>query len=432
MRRSVAMKHTIWFSLLLGVAGACGGGEGTGADAGPSGDGGAPADGAPVDGPPSCAGVDCSGHGTCAVVRGEASCACDAGYVHDGPVACVATTAPVLGGCQVLPSDHVFNTPIDQLPVDPRSAAYVATIGATRRVHLDLGTTTDPTSATYYGIPHNLVHADAIPWATVHYHSADPSISWDARAEADCVDASSGAAHAIVSPCTAAAAPNPRLPIPASPLVEGGIDPNPAQPYGDHHILMLDVDHCRLWETYHSFPVAGGWDIYGSATFDLSSNALRPDGWTSEDAAGFPILPLVLRGAEAQTGAIRHALRFTIQSSKIRIGYTWPARHLTSNGTTSTNLPPMGQLFRLKAGYAIPTDATPRTRAILTALKTYGMYLADGGSDMFITGDPDAGWDDTTLGQVQKVTAADFEAVDLTPIQRRAGFDPNSAAVPPP
>jgi hypothetical protein len=338
---------------------------------------------------------------------------------------------PTLAGCAILPANHVFNTPIDGLPVDPSSAAYLATIG-THNVHLDLGATTDPTAADFYGIPFNVIHADALRWATVAFHSADTGLSWDPTGESDCVDASSGAAHTIVSPCTAAKAPHPVLPIPATPLVEGGVDTNPAQPYGDHHALMLDVDHCRLWETYHQFPTGSGWDIFGAATYDLSSNALRPDGWTSVDAAGFPILPLLLRGDEAGTGAILHALRFTIQSSKIRTSYVWPARHLTSNGSGSTSLPPMGQLFRLKASYAIPAGATPRTRAILTALKTYGMYLADGGSDLFVTGDPNAGWDDMTFAQVQAVATSDFEAVDITAITSRAGFDKNSAAVPAP
>jgi hypothetical protein len=175
---------------------------------------------------------------------------------------------------------------------------------------------------------------------------------------------------------------------------------------------------------------AGGWDIYGSAGFDLRSNALRPAGWTSADAAGFPIYPLLLRADEASSGAIHHALRFTIQSSKIRNDYTWPARHLTTNGTSSMSLPPMGQAFRLKASYSIPASYGVQSRAILQALQTYGMYIADGGSDLYISGEPSASWADATFSEVQSVPTADFEAVDLSPIQARAGFDANSAAVP--
>ena len=175
---------------------------------------------------------------------------------------------------------------------------------------------------------------------------------------------------------------------------------------------------------------AGTWNIFGSAAFDLRSNALRPTDWTSADAAGFPILPLLIRADEASTGTIRHALRFTIESDKIRIAYVWPATHLTNNGTSSTNLPPMGQLFRLKASYQIPSTYNTQSRAILTAMKTYGMYIADGGSDMYVTGAPSADWQDDTFSQVQSVPASQFEAVDITSITSRAGWSATSAAVP--
>ncbi len=335
--------------------------------------------------------------------------------------------SPSIAGCPILPANHIFNTPIDALPVDANSAAFLATIGS-HDLHLDLGTTVDPTSSTYYGIPYNVVRGGAMTWAGASYTSADSSLSWDPRPEADCAN---GPAHTLVSPCTAAAAPQPVFPIPATPLVEGGIDADPTQPYGDHHILLLDADSCRLWELYHAYPgSSGGWDIFGSATFDLRSNALRPAGWTSADAAGFPMLPLLLRADEASSGTIRHALRFTITSSKIRSSYVWPARHLTTNGTSSTNLPPMGQLFRLKASYAIPSTFNAQSRAILQAMKTYGMYIADGGSDMYVTGEPSAAWADDTFSQVQSVGSDEFEAVDLSSIAARAGFDPDSAAVP--
>ena len=339
-----------------------------------------------------------------------------------------AGTSPVVGGCPLFPGDFIFNTAIDSLPVDPGSAAYLATIG-TRKVHLDMGTQTDQSKPDFYGIPYNVVKGASLTWAGAKYYSADPGLSWDARAESDCA---TGPGHTLVSPCTAGAAPSPVFPIPAAPLVEGGVDATPSQPYADHHILVVDSDACRLWETYHSYPDAkGGWDIFGSASWDLRSNALRNDTWTSADAAGFPMLALLLRADEAAAGAIRHALRFTIQSNKIRKGYVWPARHLTSNGTTSANLPPMGQLFRLKAGYAVPPTFHTQSKAIVAALKTYGMYIADGGSDLFVTGEPSVTWDATTFGEVQSIVTTDFEAVDITAITSRAGFDPNSGAVPP-
>lgn len=309
------------------------------------------------------------------------------------------------------------------------SAAFISTIGGTTRVHLDLGTQTDQTAANFYGIPYNLVHAGGFAWPRVFYRTADATFTWNPRPESDCAN---GTSTTVISPCTPTAAPTPTIPIPASPRVEGGIVTDPSHPPGDHHILIVDQDTCRLWETYHSFPAAGGgWDIFGSATWDLRSNALRPRDWTSADAAGFPILPLLARADEAAAGAVRHALRFTIESFKIRIAYTWPARHLTNHGTTMMNLPPMGQLFRLKASYTPPTNAGPQALALIQALKQYGMYLADGGSDMYIQGDPSAAWTSNTFSVLQAITASQFEAVDLGPIMSRAGFNVDSAAVPP-
>lgn len=333
----------------------------------------------------------------------------------------------------MLPANHIFNTPIDALPVHANSTAFMSAVG-NHDIHLDLGSSTNIASANYYGIPYNTVNGNTATWTPVSYSSTDTAnMTWDPKPEADCADQSSGSSHKIVAPCTTSAAPHPWMPIPASPLVEGGIDKTPSQPYGDHHILLLDSANCRLWELYHCYPnTSGGWDIFGSSTFDLRSNALRPADWSSADAAGFPILPLLLLANEASTGEIRHALRFTIDSSKIRNEYVWPARHLTTNGTTSASLPPMGQLFRLKATFPIPAGSNMQTRAILQALKTYGMYLADGGSSMYITGDPSAAWLDTTLSQTAAVSSSQFEAVDLKPIMSRAGFDENSAAVPAP
>jgi len=333
---------------------------------------------------------------------------------------------PTIAGCPMLPANHIFNTPIDTLPVHPSSDAFIQTIGPTRSVHLDLGTTMDQQDPDFYGIPHNIVQGASFSWPTVAYLSADPDLDWDTRAESDCA---SGAARKVVSPCTA---PIPLLPIPPDAVVESGINRSPdQQPYGDHHVLIVEADACRLWEAYHVYsPAPGTWNIYGSAMFDLRSNALRPQNWSSSDAAGFPILPLLVRADEASSGEIRHALRFTIRSNKIRSEYTWPARHRTWNGSMSPNLPPMGQLFRLKASYTIPAKFGTQARAILQAMKTYGMYIADGGGVMYVTGEPSPAWDAQTFEQVRAVEAGDFEAVDLTPITNRPGFDVNSAAVP--
>jgi hypothetical protein len=341
-------------------------------------------------------------------------------------------TSPTIGGCPIFPSDHIFNTPINGLPLHPSSAQFMATVG-NYRIHLDLGQSENMAAPdTYYGIPYNVVHGNTFPWASVSYTSSDTAnMTWDPTDESDCAVSS---LHTFVSPCVKSAAPAPVLPIPQSVLVEGGIFPDvPSQSYGDHHILLVDADTCRLWEIYHAYTGSGStWNIFGSASFDLRSNALRPAGWTSADAAGFPIVPLLLRADEASSGTIKHALRFTISSSSIRIAYTWPARHLTTNGSMSTSLPPMGQLFRLKASYVIPSTYSTQSKAILTALKTYGMYLSDGGSNMYIQGEPSANWSDSVFTEVQSVASSQFEAVDLLPIQQRAGFSVDSGAVPPP
>lgn len=346
----------------------------------------------------------------------------DAYEFHDAPG---PNDSPLIGGCPILPGNHVFNQRIDGLPVHPNSDAFITTIGSTTRLHLDLGQTTDQQAADFYGIPYNVVHGNSFTWPSVLYASTDPDLDWDPKPESDC----GSAARAVVTPCTSG---TPYLPIPNNVVVEGGINSAANQmPAGDHHIILLDVDTCRLWEVYHAYrPSSGTWNIYGSAQFDLRSNALRPADWSSADAAGFPILPLLLRADEASTGTIKHALRFTISSNRIRPTYVWPARHLTANGQDIAAQPPMGQLFRLKASYTIPANFSTQSKAILQAMKTYGMYIADGGSNWYVSGEPSAAWDDSVFSQVQTVPGSAFEAVDITAITSRAGFDPNSGRVP--
>jgi hypothetical protein len=320
-----------------------------------------------------------------------------------------------VGGCPVLPADHLFNTPIDALPVHGSTGAWRATLGD-HALHLDLGTTVDMSSASYWGIPYNVVHGDALSWTRVYYGGGWPD-------QSDCADA--GAVGTVLAPCTAGA---PVMPVPGSPLVEGGISASDE----DHHILIVDADRCRLWELYHATPHAGGgWDVLSTASWDLASSALRPAGWTSADAAGFPILPLLLRAGEAQSGVIRHALRFTIPSGSIRAEYVWPARHLTTNGGTLASRPPMGQLFRLRGDYPIPAGFSVQSKAILQAMKTYGLYLADGGSALFVQGEPSAAWDAAIFDEVQTVRTADLEAVDLAPYTSRSGWSVDSGRVPP-
>jgi hypothetical protein len=196
-------------------------------------------------------------------------------------------------------------------------------------------------------------------------------------------------------------------PIPADAPIEGGKDAK-----GDRHVLVLDRDNWKLYETYSSYPLDGGkrWKADSGAIFDLNSNKLRPAGWTSSDAAGLPILPGLVRWDEVGIDKeITHALRFTCVKS--RRAYISPATHFASN-KKDANLPPMGMRVRLKANYDI-SGYNPQVQVILKALKKYGMILADNGSDWFISGSPSPQWDNEILGQLKKVKGKEFEVVKM-------------------
>jgi hypothetical protein len=188
--------------------------------------------------------------------------------------------------------------------------------------------------------------------------------------------------------------------------------------------LVVDRDRCKLYELWNARPQAGGsWRAGSGAIFDLNSNALRPDTWTSADAAGLPILPGLVRYDEVAAGAIHHALRFTVQNTQQ--AYVWPARHYASYSTNPAR-PPMGQRFRLKASYTIPANFSPEVKVILTALKTYGMFLADNGSNWYISGAPDSRWNDDRLAnELRQIRGSDFEAVDESSLM----VNPNSGQI---
>ena len=197
-------------------------------------------------------------------------------------------------------------------------------------------------------------------------------------------------------------------PIPPDAPVEGG---------SDRHVLVLDRQSCRLWELYDASTGDGGrsWHAGSGATWDLRSNALRPDGWTSADAAGLPILPGLIRYDEVAAGHIDHALRFTAQ--RTQRGYIHPATHFASS-ITDPNVPPMGARFRLNAGY----DCSPLSReaqVVCAALKRYGMFLADNGSNWYITGALDRRWSDAGLDGLKRIPGTAFEAVETGPVVTR-------------
>jgi len=283
----------------------------------------------------------------------------------------LAQTGPSVAGCPVFPADSVWNTPIDNLPIDPRSAAYISAIGADKGVHPDFG------SGLWEGAP------IGIPYNVVPGTQPNVDITFDYADESD---------------------PGP-YPIPPNPDIEGGDSSS-----GDRHVLVLDNGHCILYETWSTYPQQdGSWVAGSGAVYDLRSNALRPDGWTSADAAGLPILPGLVRYDEVAEGEILHAIRFTAPST--RKAYVWPARHYASS-LTGLNYPPMGQRFRLKADFDV-SGFSPEVQVILRALKNYGMILADNGSAWFISGVPDPRWDnDRLVAELREVKGSDFEAVD--------------------
>jgi len=195
-------------------------------------------------------------------------------------------------------------------------------------------------------------------------------------------------------------------PIPPGAPIERG---------GDRHVLVIDRDNNRLYELFGAIAQSdGSWDAACGAVFDLDSDDVRPGaqpGWTSADAAGLPIFPGLVRYEEASAGLIPHALRFTIQSS--RRAYVPPANHWASS-STSANLPPMGMRVRLKAGFVIPATFSTESKAILQALKTYGMIVADNGSNWYITGAPDPRWDNSKLNsELGSVKGLDFEVIRM-------------------
>lgn len=301
-------------------------------------------------------------------------------YVSLGEVGPSAQAPPSLAGCSVFPADNVWNVSVDELPVDPNSATYIATIGADRSVHPDFG------SGTWEGEP------IGIPYITVPGTQPRVAVAFDYDDESD---------------------PGP-YPIPTDAPIEGG--PNSD---GDRHVLALDGDNCVLYELYYAWPqVDGSWHAGSGAIFDLNSNALRPAGWTSADAAGLPILPGLVRYDELSSGEICHALRFT--APQTRRDYIWPARHFASS-LTDVHYPPMGQRFRLRADFDI-SSFSPEVQVILHALKKYGMILADNGAAWFVSGVPDERWDNDRLRELRQVHGSDFEAVDESSLM----VDPNS------
>ena len=278
-----------------------------------------------------------------------------------------------LGGRAIFPAGDAWRTDISGAPRDANSDSLIASCGAAKGLHPDFGTV-------YAGAP------NGIPYVVVHGTQARVPVSFYYGNESD---------------------PGP-YPVPPHAPIEGG-----ASSTGDRHVLVIDADNWKLYEMFDAHPVSGGasWTGGSGAIFDMTTGTVRPAGWTSADAAGLPILPGLVRYDEvAIHHAIEHALRFSC--ARTRKAYIPPARH-SAGSQTSANFGPMGMRVRLKQSVDI-SGFSASNQVILKALKKYGMFLADNGSDMFLSGAPDPRWSDDDLHNLTKVHGSDFEVVQMS------------------
>ena len=350
-RKAMVALSALWLA-------ACGGGGGSAATPGAPGPSPSPASVAPS--PPP------AGSPTSSTSYGDFSAA-------------ALGIGAALGGALAFPADNAWNLDGSGAPVDPNSDALIASIGLATGLHPDFG------AGLYNG------SAIGIPYVVVDAGQTKVALHWTAYGdESD---------------------PGP-YPVPSTAPVEAAPDTG-----GDRHVLVIDRDANRLYELYRAFRNSdGSWNADCGAVFDLANNAVRPTaqpGWTSADAAGLPIFPGLAKYEEAALGpgGVRHALRFTVQRS--RRAYVPPATHFASN-SISTSLPPMGMRVRLKASYAIPASFGAETRALLIAMKTYGMLVADNGSNWYVSGAPDERWNnDALVRELAQVHGSDFEVVRM-------------------
>jgi hypothetical protein len=292
-------------------------------------------------------------------------------------------TSPHLESCHIYPDDHIWNTPVDTLPLHPNSDAFIRSIGPDRELFPGFGPTH---TGAYDGIPYTVVD-NSQPMVPIEF-----------------------ALYARESD------PGP-YPIPPDAAIEDAEAKN-----SDRHVLVVNTDTCMLYELYHAYPQPdGSWKADSGAVFDLKSNDLRPHGWTSADAAGLAILPGLIRYEEVEAGEIKHALRFAVKPT--RNEYVWPARHMASE-IADKNVPPMGQRFRLKADFDT-SKFSPQSKVILEALKKYGMILSDNANEWKLFGAPDDRWEVKQIRELEQLRPSDFEAVDVTSLKA----SPNSARI---
>jgi hypothetical protein len=280
-----------------------------------------------------------------------------------------ALRVPGAPKCPIFPATNAWNERVDTLPVAANSAQLIQSIGLSTGLHPDFG------SGLYDGQP------IGIPYDVVSKQTKRFRVKFGYADESD----------------------KGPYPIPSPVHIEGG-----RASTGDRHALLLDKDACKLYELYALYPKGSGWTAGSGAIFNLRSNALRPAGWTSADAAGLPIFPGLARYDEVARGVIDHALRFT--AARTRRAYVYPARHYASSSDDPA-LPPMGLRVRLKASVDI-SGFPKQARVVLQARTTYGMILADNGSNWYISGAPNPHWSNDDLHSLGRVTGSTFEVVE--------------------
>jgi hypothetical protein len=293
---------------------------------------------------------------------------------------CSSATKAAAENISIFPADNPWNIAIDGAALDSRSAAIINLIAAgAPSLKADFG------SGTWNNAP------IGIPYVVVCGTQAKVPVVFRANSyDGDYGDESD---------------PGP-FPIPLNAPIEGNGE-------GDSHVLTINIDNKKLYELYNAKQVGDHWEASAAAMFDLTSNTLRTDGWTSADAAGLPIFPGLVRYEEIVKGKIDHPIRFTLKSSKVTKAYIDPARHKVNGTNTNAAAPtPMGMRMRLRADFDI-SGFSATNKIILEALKKYGLILADIGSDLFITGAPDERWNNDDLQKLGQLKAGDFEVVQM-------------------
>ncbi len=287
--------------------------------------------------------------------------------------------------CRLFPKSSFWYADVSELPTHPRSDDWIARMGASRNVHPDFGSGT--WNGAKIGIPVTKVgrNRERVRVSFMYEDESDPG----------------------------------RYPIPGDARIEGGKNST-----GDRHVLVLQKKRCRLFELYDAHPTSNGnWTAGSGAKYNLRSNKLRPDGWTSADASGLPMTPGLVLHWEVARGEIKHVIRMTAPVTQR--DHVWPARH-DAGSTNSASAPPMGAWLRL-GDHIDPADFPPQARVVVEALQAHGAMIVDNGSAFFLSGAPSKKWDNDDLRTLRDLTGADFEFVQSDLMQ----VDPDSMKVAP-